>query len=154
MLPYYLDKFSNLHCNKMKGEVAPHKAIMLLSVMDLVASGVITSNKIEFTETLEERFKSNWKRYVKEDSVYKPVAGTPFWHLNYEPFWRLVPFSGGDETIALLQESNPYSAGTIRKFIRHAEIDNELFLLMKDERYREELKKNLRNYLAKDELKV
>ena len=115
---------------------------------------MITSNKIEFTETLEERFKSNWKRYVKEDSVYKPIDGTPFWHLNYEPFWRLVPFSGGDDTTEMLSKSTPYSSGTIRKFIRHAEIYNELFLLMKDERYREELKKNLRNYLAKDELKV
>lgn len=42
----------------------------------------------------------------------------------------------------------------ITTIIRHAEIDNELFLLMKDERCREELRKNLRNYLAKDELKV
>ena len=150
----YLHQFSNLHRNKLKSEIAPHKAIMLLSVMDLIASGVITSNKIEFTETLEERFKSNWKRYVKEDSVYKPIAGTPFWHLNYEPFWRLVPFCSGDDTIEMLSKSNPYSAGTIRKFIRHAEIDNELFLLMKDERCREELRKNLRNYLTKDELKV
>ena len=40
--------------------------------MDLIASGYITSNKIEFTEVLEERFKSNWKRYVKEDSVFNP----------------------------------------------------------------------------------
>ena len=146
MLNKYLYQFSNLHRNKLKGEIAPHKQIMLLSVMDLIEAGFITSNKIEFSEMLEERFKSNWKRYVKTDSVFKPNAGTPFWHLNYEPFWRLVPFSGGDDTIEMLSKSNPYSAGTIRKFIRHAEIDNELFLLMKDERCREELRKNLRNY--------
>ena len=59
MLPYYLDKFSNLHRNKLKGEIAPHKPIMLLSVMDLIEAGFITSNKIEFSEMLEERFKSN-----------------------------------------------------------------------------------------------
>ncbi len=140
MLPYYLDKFSNLHCNKMKGEVAPHKPIMLLSVMDLIEAGFITSNKIEFSEMLEERFKSNWKRYVKTDSVFKPNAGTPFWHLNYEPFWRLVPFCGGEETIAQLKKSNPYSSGTIRKNIRYAEIDSELFEFMKDENYRNKLK--------------
>lgn len=63
----YLHQFSNLHCNKLKGEIAPHKPIMLLSVMDLIEAGFITSNKIEFSEMLEERFKSNWKRYVKTD---------------------------------------------------------------------------------------
>lgn len=31
---------------------------------------------------LEERFKSNWKRYVKTDSVYKPAVGTPFWTMS------------------------------------------------------------------------
>ncbi len=141
MLNKYLHQFSNLHCNKLKGEIAPHKPIMLLSVIDLVESGLITSNKIEFSEMLEERFKSNWKRYVKEDSVFKPNAGTPFWHLNHEPFWHLVPFCGGEETIAHLKKSNPYSAGTIRKNIRYAEIDSELFELMRDEDCRTELRK-------------
>ena len=136
----YLHQFSNLHRNKLKGEIAPHKPIMLLSVMDLIEAGFITSNKIEFSEMLEERFKSNWKRYVKTDSVFKPNAGTPFWHLSYEPFWRLVPFCGGEETIAQLKKSNPYSSGTIRKNIRYAEIDIELFELMKDENYRNKLK--------------
>ena len=140
MLPYYLNKFSNLHCNKMKGEVAPHKPIMLLSVMDLIEAGFITSNKIEFSEMLEERFKSNWKRYVKTYSVFKPNAGTPFWHLSYDPFWHLVPFCGGEETLAQLKKSNPYSSGTIRKNIRYAEIDSELFELMKDVVGRKELK--------------
>ena len=85
MLQSYFHQFSNLHRNKLKGEITPHKPIMLLSVMDLIEAGFITSNKIELSEMLEERFKSNWKRYVKTDSVYKPAVGTPFWHLNYEP---------------------------------------------------------------------
>lgn len=143
MLPSYLSLFSNLHRNKLKGELAPHKPIMLLSVIDLIAAGFISSNKIEFSEILEERFKSNWKRYVKEDSVFKPNAGTPFWHLQYEPFWKLVPFSGGDEIISQLKKSNPYSPGTIRKYIRHAEIDSELFELMRDEVGRMELRETL-----------
>ena len=42
MLNKYLNQFSNLHCNKLKGEIAPHKPIMLLSVMDLIEAGFIT----------------------------------------------------------------------------------------------------------------
>ena len=143
MLHKYLHLFSNLHRNKLKGEIAPHKPIMLLSVIDLITAGFITSNRIDFSEILEERFKSNWKRYVKEDSVFKPNAGTPFWHLHYEPFWRLVPFSGGEMTIDSLKKSNPCSPGTIRKHIRHAEIDIELFELLRDEAGRKELREML-----------
>ena len=47
---------------------APHKAIMLISVIDMIANGKITSNKIELTEELEECFLRNWKHFVKDDS--------------------------------------------------------------------------------------
>ena len=135
MLHSYLNLFANLHSNKLKGYVAPHKAILLISVIDLFSKGKITSNKIELTEELEDCFMRNWKCYVKEDSVFKPKVGTPFWHLHYEPFWKLVPFSSGEELISQLKKSNPYSPGTIRKYIRHAEIDIELFELLKNEEY-------------------
>ena len=60
MLHSYLNSFSNLHSNKLKGMTAPHKAIMLISVIDMIANKKITSNKIEFTEELEECFL--WSR--------------------------------------------------------------------------------------------
>ena len=60
----YLDYFASLHTNTQKGVKAPHKAIMLLSVIDLVEYGGITSNKIEFSERLEMQFQHNWSRYV------------------------------------------------------------------------------------------
>ena len=49
----YIGYFATLHTNTQKGVKAPHKAIMLLSVIDLVKYGVITSNQIEFSERME-----------------------------------------------------------------------------------------------------
>ena len=46
----YIDLFSNLHTNKQKGKSAPHKAIMLLSVIDLISSQHITTNEIIYNE--------------------------------------------------------------------------------------------------------
>ena len=46
---------------------------------------------------------------MKEVSIFKPKAGTPFWHLNSEPFWQLIPYEGGYATIVELQKGNPYS---------------------------------------------
>lgn len=143
----YIDFFSNLHTNKQQGKSAPHKAIMLLSVIDLISSQHITTNQIVYTEELEKCFLKNWKRYVKEVSIFKPKAGTPFWHLNSEPFWQLIPYEGGYVTIVKLQKGNPYSAGTIRKHIKYAVIDKELFLLLQDDSNRETLKRALINSL-------
>lgn len=103
---------------------------MLISVMELIGEGCIKSNQIEFSEGLEGRFKRNWQRYVGESDVFKPNAGTPFWHLRSEPFWTLIPFIGGEETLESLKRTNPYSTGTIRQYIKFAVIDKQLFELM------------------------
>ena len=123
--------FQNLHVNKQKGKRAPHKAVMLISVMELIGEGMINSNQIEFSEELEGRFKRNWQRYVGESDVFKPHAGTPFWHLRSESFWTLIPFVGGEDTLESLKRTNPYSPGTIRQHIKFAVIDKQLFELMK-----------------------
>ena len=144
----YLDYFSSLHTNTQRGVKAPHKAIMLLSVIDLVEYGVITSNQIEFSERLEQQFQHNWLRYVGQSDVFQPRVGTPFWHLNNEPFWRLVPYEGGDEAIEIHLQGNPYAPGTTRKFIRYAEIDKKLFDLLQNDSNRAKLRTTLiKHYL-------
>ena len=57
----YIDLFANLHTNKQQGKKATHKAILLISVIELIASRYILSNQIEFTEELENCFLKNWK---------------------------------------------------------------------------------------------
>lgn len=144
----YIEYFSKLHTNTQKGVKAPHKAIMLLSVIDLVEYGVITSNQIEFSERLEQQFQHNWSRYVGQSDVFQPRVGTPFWHLNNEPFWRLVPYEGGDEVIAMHLQGNPYATGTTRKLIHYAEIDKELLELLQQETNRAKLRvKLIKHYL-------
>ena len=122
---------------------------MLISVIELIASRQILSNQIEFTEELENCFLKNWKRYVGESFIFKPKAGTPFWHLNSEPFWQLIPFEGGYERIVELQKGNPYSPSTIRKNIKYAVIDKGLYELLQDEGNRQVLIKSLTDSLDK-----
>ena len=148
MMNKYINHLINLHTNTQKGVKAPHKAVMLLSVIDLVEYGVIDSNRIEFSVRLEQQFQHNWSRYVGQSDVFQPRVGTPFWHLNNEPFWRLVSYEGGDEAIAIHLQGNPYAPGTTRKLIRYAEIEKELFELLQDETNRAKLRTTLiKNYL-------
>ena len=79
----YVELFQCLNVNKQRGVVAPHKAIMLLSVIDLVEYGVITSNQIEFSERLEQQFQHNWSRYVGQSDVLQPRSartGDNIWY--------------------------------------------------------------------------
>ena len=74
---------------------APHKPILLLAVLDLVARGVITSPFIAVTGDLvelNELFNLYWRRIT-------PLGQTssiafPFSRLHREPFWKLVPQPG------------------------------------------------------------
>jgi putative restriction endonuclease len=139
LLQNYIYLFQNLHVNRQKGKRAPHKAVMLISVMELIGEGMINSNQIEFSEELEGRFKRNWQRYVSESDVFKPNAGTPFWHLRSEPYWILVLFIGGEDTLESLKRTNPYSHGTIRQHIKFAVMDKQLFELIHHPPIRTEL---------------
>ena len=40
-LRHYIDAFSSLHTAKVKGRKAPHKAVLLLAIIDLIEEEVI-----------------------------------------------------------------------------------------------------------------
>jgi putative restriction endonuclease len=66
MLKNYLHKLSNLRTDKNRNRYpaytshrAPHKPFLLLSIMDLIAQGVITHNLIKPSFELVETFNPN-----------------------------------------------------------------------------------------------
>ena len=85
---YYYDCFSSLNTAKMKGHSAPHKPLLLLSVLDLIEQGFLTSNLVELSDALVNRFKENTKAYLGNSIIFKPNIGYPFYHLTSEPFWK------------------------------------------------------------------
>lgn len=58
-LTYYINSFSSLHTMKKLGKPAPHKALLLLSVIDLVERGVINDCRVTLSDALIQQFKSN-----------------------------------------------------------------------------------------------
>ena len=135
-LAYYETCFGHLNVNKMGGQVAPHKPILLLAIMDLVECEIILLPQIELGEALIAAFKWIWVRLVPKDTHFKPVIGTPFYHLSGEPFWKLVP---KDPSYA----PNTTNVTTLREHYEYAEIDSELFVLMLDVDARQHLRKVL-----------
>lgn len=86
---YFLEIARNLNRNKYRGCYAPHKAVMIMAVMELVKSGHITSNVILLDKELKEMFKKIWHRVVPTGSLFKCEYRNPFTYMDSEPFWDL-----------------------------------------------------------------
>jgi len=121
---------------------APHKPILLLAVLDLVARGVITSPFIAVTGDLvelNELFNLYWRRII-------PLGQTssiafPFSRLHREPFWKLVPQPG--QAISDGEIDRTSAVSFLRKYALGARLDEWLFRLMQSGEGREALREAL-----------
>ena len=135
-LQYYIFCFSSMNCNKYRGQVAPHKAMMLIAVMEEVANGHITNGFVPLNDTMVRAFESAWKRYVGSSSVFNPVFATPFFHLGNEPFWELMK----SNHYVVKKE---YSLGALRDSFFGVKLPDDLFGYMEDATSRQLLKRAL-----------
>lgn len=144
-LRHYIEAFSHLHTAKVKGNKAPHKAVLLLAVIDLVEEGAIAVPRIELTDQLEHKFNAIWHRYLGTSAIFSPDIAKPYFHMQHESFWGLVRREEADMMMAA--ESSPwiatrkqtkdlpqgsYSLKAMRKAFAYAEIDNLLFQLLQN----------------------
>lgn len=139
-LSFYAEQFGKLKTAFSKNRPAPHKALLLLSVIDLIENGTITSSKVELSDALIDTFKSNAEDLFKDD-FFKPSIGQPYFFMKSEPFWQLVANNVSD----LELKSTSFSVVNLRKRFRYALIDTELFVLLKDNLNREVLRDVLLN---------
>ena len=87
---YFLKMAANLNRNKVQGCYAPHKAVMIMAIMELVESGHITANVVCLDRELKDKFKEVWSRLVPAGSPFKCGYQNPFIYMDSEPFWNLT----------------------------------------------------------------
>ncbi len=123
-ISYYITCFKKLKRAPNLGG-APHKPILLLSVIDCYNAGYINSEKIYITAELMAYFKSNWQAYVR--TAHTMNFALPFFHMSREPFWSLVEKRGYN--IELTSKKSVRSFNALYAATDYAEIDRELMLL-------------------------
>lgn len=138
MIEKYIDQFKKINVAKRDGLKAPHKAVLLLAVIDLVERGVFTTPKIELIEELEFAYQNTWDRYVYNTQTFQPRLTTPFWHLSNEDFWRLRTYSGQPVS----ETDNASSVKSMREKI-YALLDVVLFEELKKSENRAKLRVTL-----------
>lgn len=89
-LSHYLNCFEHLNCDKRGRYIAPHKAVMLLAVIEGVRTGFITNGFVPFSFRMRYLFSQTWRRYVGVHPHYNCDFAKPFYHLSGEPFWHLI----------------------------------------------------------------
>ena len=150
---HYLYHFARLHTAKYKGKQAPHKAVLLLAVMSLIEQGEITSPDIELTDGLVECFKRIWNKKLPASCPFTCDIGKPFYHMQHEPFWRLVEHNEETNMVAEAlglynNDTKPlmpgrYGLNSLREQFRCARIDTNLYELMADAESRQEMRELL-----------
>jgi putative restriction endonuclease len=101
--------------------------------MDLIAAGLIKENFIEPNYDLAETFQQYWTRIMPLGT--KRNMALPFYHLNSEGFWHLVPKQG-----MRINSRVTTSVTRLRQHYAGARLDDELFLFLRNSETKEILR--------------
>lgn len=143
-LKKYIEAFSRINRNSLKGYKAPHKLVLLIAIADLVALDYIREPKIKLSNMLIKTFELEWefevhskytnKQIMKlkgqpeescEDYPFQCRIEYPFFHMQNESFWQLHKSKD-------YVERKEYSLGMLQTCFDYARIDGELFNLLRD----------------------
>lgn len=106
--------FKSLSVKITNGQRRPNKAIMLLSVIDLIRCGYLTENKIYIDDAISEAFHKNWKMFLYDTSS---SPWTPFWHMKREPFWHFMPKHSQKEIEGIARPGETAPIGKMKRSI-------------------------------------
>ncbi len=134
-LSYYIHCFTHLKRDAKNGG-APHKPILLLSVIRLFEKGIFTDNQIPILPELVASFKSIWTELVITN--HHPIFAMPFYHMSSELFWKLIANVGCEKWIE--SKSSMRSLQNLTTAVKFALIDNELAELLLQPKNRDVLK--------------
>lgn len=133
ILQAYADKLRRLNVNIGRdGRRSPHKACMLLAMLDLARAGQLTVNRILYGPALLERYELYFQAVRGPHDHANPYF--PFFHLKgklrggAESFWHLHADRGREAQLATMTTAT--SSTVILERISHASLDPALHELI------------------------
>lgn len=113
-LETYIEQLAHLHVSHSGSYKAPHKAVLMITVTEMVRDLKIGSPVVLLTNMLRDRFKENWYKYIQINTPFTCNIMIPFPKMGTEKF-----------VVASSEE--------------RFEIDRELFYLMREQESSEEI---------------
>lgn len=138
----YTETFKNLRTNNKYGRKSPHKVVMMLTVIELFENNILKDNEIYYDDKLKSMFLKVWNRVLPSEPLFHPDAYLPFWYLQNDSFWHIVPKRGQEDILSLMRDNNVKpSEAKLSDSVRYAELDEDLYFLMTLSSGRSSLKK-------------
>lgn len=141
----YIEQIASMKYRVLNGFVSPHKAIMLLGVIDMIEFQLVEGNNFYLDNETKEAFMFNWNQYLEDRCLpFKANPWVAFWHLHNEPFWHLVPKDENEDAIKnLVGPGETATLSQMSNVIAYAKLDDELYSLLCDAEFRDSVKKIL-----------
>lgn len=131
----YQAQFRNLRPDMSSGYAKPHKACLLLAVIDLIDRGLLTKNRVHFDSALKDFFSERFERYKREKDNDDPSM--PYFYLSSSEFWHLVPKPGAEEELQERLKARKHGGpGVVARIVEYAHLDEELFQILQHPVYR------------------
>lgn len=140
----YTEAFKNLRANNKYGRKSPHKAVLMLTVIELFEKNILTDNEIFYDDKLKSMFLKVWNKVLPDEPLFHSDAYLPFWYLQNDSFWHIVPIRGKEDILSLMRDNNVKPSETkLNDSVRCAELDDDLYFLMTLQSGRSSLKRVL-----------
>lgn len=140
----YTEVFKNLKPNNKYARKSPYKAVLLLTVIEMYETNMLLNNEIKYDITLKSTFSKVWNRTFPNKSTIFAEAYVPFWYMQNEDFWHVVPKRGKEDILNLLRDEHIKPSETkIIDCVKYVELDEDLFFLMTMSSGRSSLKRVL-----------
>lgn len=136
-LSKYLNLFGDLHRNM---GLAPHKPVLLLSILDEIDRGHITENEIVLSVELVAAFRENWQILPLPPGNWLERIWNPFRYLLQDGFWELVKDGA---SLSGKEVGQPNSVNDMRKRADYASFSPDLWQLLQAKTARIVLRQHL-----------
>lgn len=125
----YLYALTHLKRAPTKHGTAPHKPVLVLTLIELVEKGIVTDNRFEANAELVGTFLENWQLLVS--TPHQADFTQPFYYLQSdkadgESFWHLQPKPGCQINAHIK------SVNTLAAVLDYGELRADLFALLLD----------------------
>ena len=137
----WLERLYNLRRDKRGSHERPHKPVLLLSIIDLLDRGLITTNRVPLSADLVATFRRYFTIVARNND--QPSIQNPFYFLSGDRFWRLVPKPGEPAAYVRGRGSRAPSVAELRRSVAHGEFESGLWTLLQEPGPRRQLREAL-----------
>jgi hypothetical protein len=140
----YLSAFRSLKTNNKYARKSPHKAILLLSVIEMFENKLLSDNVINYDDYLLETFQTVWNRVLPSETTFFTTVYFPFWYMQSEGFWLNIPKRGKEDMFRDYWENRiKPTESRIKELIQYAVLEDGLYFMMTTSSGRSALKRAL-----------